>query len=483
MLKINHIARPGQALMCHNPPLVRFDCFEHGDSYSRSSDMSQKDLTQGPVAASLAKLTAPMVMGVSSSILVQTLEMGFIGQLSTQHVAAITFTFPLAMVLTSIALGISIGTSSVIARSVGGGGEEDVTKLGTHSLMLVAGLMVVLSVIGWLLVDPLFTALGASQESLPLIHSYLDIYLPGTVLFTMTMIGSSIMRANGNANIPGVVMTVGALFNLLIDPILIFGWFGFPRLELAGAATAMTITRLLTTGVMFYYVYQGRMIQTHKIFEGFTASSRRIMHIGLPAMATQLIGPVTAALIIAMLAQHGEIVVAGFGVAGRIEAVAAMMLFALSGSIGPFVGQNWGARRADRVSEGVKVSYQFSLIWGLIAAIPLYFFGATIASWIDDSPTVVGVAAFYLALVPWGYGMWGVLMMASASFNALGKPLPSTALSFLRMFIIYLPLAAVLNNAYGYEGIFMATVASNVVLGIAGWLWFKIRLANMTKQN
>ena len=139
------------------------------------------------------------------------------------------------------------------------------------------------------------------------------------------------MRANGNANVPGVVMTVGAVCNLIIDPILIFGWFGFPRMELAGAAMAMTITRLFTTGIMFYYVYHGHLIQTHQLFRGFIASSKRIMHIGLPAMATQLIGPVTAAFITRMLAQHGEIVVAGFGVATRIEAVAAMMLFALSG--------------------------------------------------------------------------------------------------------------------------------------------------------
>ena len=109
--------------------------------------MSQKDLTQGSVPKSLAKLTAPMVMGVSSSILVQTLEMGFIGQLSTQHVAAITFTFPLAMVLTSIALGIGIGTSSVIARVVGSGDHDDVARLGTHALILVAMLLAVLSAI------------------------------------------------------------------------------------------------------------------------------------------------------------------------------------------------------------------------------------------------------------------------------------------------------------------------------------------------
>ena len=442
--------------------------------------MSQKDLTQGSVPKSLAKLTAPMVMGVSSSILVQTLEMGFIGQLSTQHVAAITFTFPLAMVLTSIALGIGIGTSSVIARVVGSGDHDDVARLGTHALILVGMLLAVLSAIAWMMIDPLFEALGASSALMPLIHSYLDIYLPGTVLFTLTMIAGNIMRANGSANIPGVVMTVGALINLALDPFLIFGWFGLPRMELAGAATAMTVTRALTAGVLIYYVFNGKMALTHNVWARFANSAKRILQVGLPAMATQLIGPVTAALITRMLAQHGEIVVAGFGVAGRIEAVAAMMLFALSGSIGPFVGQNWGAKEVDRVRLGVRVSYQFCIAWGAFVAILLFAFGGSLAQVIADEPTVVTVAGFYLALVPWSYGFWGVLMMASASFNALGKPLPSTALSFLRMFIIYLPLATVLNHLYGFQGIFVATLISNITLGIAAWWWFRTRLRRMS---
>ncbi|NKC01784.1 MAG: MATE family efflux transporter [Pseudomonadales bacterium] len=445
--------------------------------------MPQRDLTTGSVPRALVGLTAPMVMGVSSSILVQTLEMGFIGQLSTQHVAAITFTFPLTMLLTSIALGISIGTSSVISRSVGGGDRSDVARLGTHSLVLVAVAMAILSVITWWLIDPIFEAIGVPATTMPLIHSYLDIYLPGTVLFTMTMIASSIMRANGNAAIPGIVMTVGAGVNLILDPIFIFGWFGVPRLELAGAAVAMTLTRVGTTLVMLYFVYKGDMIIRSQIFQGMIASVRRILHVGIPAMATQLIGPVNAVIITALLAQHGERVVAGFGVAGRIEAVAAIMLFALSGSIGPFVGQNSGAGLPGRVSSGVRTAYQFCLAYGLLVALPLVFFGETLAGLIDDDPKVIEVATFYLSIVPFSYGIWGVLMMASASFNALGKPIPSTVLSFTRMFVVYLPLAYLLNDWQGYRGIFLATLVSNVLVGIAGWFWFRSHLKERERMH
>ena len=159
----------------------------------------------------------------------------------------------LVMVPTSIALGISIGASSVIARSVGNrqlraesaqtsahGGDE-VARLGTHSLIFGffandRPISIVL-----LAIDPLFLAMGAALHLLPLIHSYLDIVL------TTTMICGSIMRASGSANIPGAIMTIGAgMVNLILDPIFIFGWFGFPAMELAGAATAMTLTRFGT---------------------------------------------------------------------------------------------------------------------------------------------------------------------------------------------------------------------------------------------
>jgi Na+-driven multidrug efflux pump len=295
------------------------------------------------------------------------------------------------------------------------------------------------------------------------------------------MICGSIMRANGSAAIPGIIMTVGSVVNLILDPFLIFGWFGLPAMELAGAATAMTLTRFLTLVVTLWYVYHGHMVLTKSVFKGWFASAKRILHVGIPAIATNLIGPFTAAYITFLIADYGQDAVAGFGVAGRLEALAAMLLFALSGSIGPFVGQNWGAREFGRVRSGVNVSHLFSLSWGFLVAIPLFLFGEDIARLIDAKPEVVKVAGIYLALVPWSYGLWGVLMMSSASFNALGKPLPSTALSFARMIVVYAPMATLLNDLMGYVGIFLATLISNALFGIVSWKWFSVRLANMTK--
>ena len=125
------------------------------------------------------------------------------------------------------------------------------------------------------------------------------------------------------------------------------------------------------------------------------------------------------------------------------------------------------------------MSYQFCLAWGLAIAALLYLAGATVAGWLEPSTEVIQVAAIYLLIVPWSYGFWGVLMMASASFNALGKPLPGTVLSFTRMLVVYVPLAITLNHLFGYTGIFIATLASNILMGIAGYLWFRSQLNSM----
>jgi putative MATE family efflux protein len=434
-----------------------------------------RDLTQGPVASSLMRLTAPMMLAVSSSIIVQVIEIGFIGQLGTAQIAAVTFTFPITMLLTSVALGIGIGTSSVIARRVGAGDWDSVRRLATHSLLLVALLLICLATLGIATIRPTFAALGASGDVLDHIHAYLLVYYPGTVLFTITMVSSSAMRATGDARIPGFIMAGGAALNLALDPVLIFGWFGAPALGLTGAAVATVLARFTMAGLLLYFaIVRDRLFLPIALWRNkLLASWREVLAIGIPAMATQMIGPISGAIITRLLAAHGSVVVAGFGVAGRIEAVAVMLLFALSGSIGPFVGQNWGANDLERVREGMRVAYRFSLVWGASAWLILLLIGDRLVPLIDTNPEVVAAARHYLAIVPISYGLWGVLMMNSAAFNSLGKPIPSTIMAFTRMFVIYVPLALIADHFFGYSGIFVATALANGAMGCWSYLWLK----------
>ena len=170
-------------------------------------------------------------------------------------------------------------------------------------------------------------------------------------------------------------------------------------------------------------------------------SWRRILVVGLPAAATYAIGPVALALITAMLAPFGSAAVAAFGVAGRIESFSLIALSGLSTSVAPFIGQNFGAALHDRVRRGLDMAFLFSIIWGIGAAIVLAVFRTPVVALFDSNPDVIRIASRYLLVVPISFGAQGIVLIASSSFNALGRPMPSAILALTRMFVLYVPLA------------------------------------------
>lgn len=414
-----------------------------------------------------------MIMGISASLVAGLLEAFYLGQVGTLELAAYSFTFPVLGALMSLSLGTSIGVSSVLARTVGEGDQTQIVRLATDGITLATLIILVASVIGLLTIDPLFRALGADETTLPLIHDFMVITYVSMVLMTIPSVGASALRATGDASISGTIMVAGSVLQMVLGPFLIFGLMGLPALGLTGAAWANLIARLVLFVITLYVlVYREQLITFHEIsVQKMLASWKRIFAVSIPATATNLIGPFSTAIIVSLLATYSQETVAGFGIASRIEALFVIPLFALSASIGPFVGQNWGKEEFGRANQAMQVSFYFSVCWGLMVAMLLYFAGDWIAAQFDDNQDVVEAAALYLAIVPISYGGWGVLMMASAIFNSLGKPLNATMMSILRMFVIYVPAALLGKMLFGLPGIFAAACLANLSMGVIGFVW------------
>ncbi|MBO6555861.1 MAG: MATE family efflux transporter [Pseudomonadales bacterium] len=430
-------------------------------------------LVQGRVSQGLLRLAAPVILGITANIGAGLIEAFFLAQVSTVALAAYSFTFAVQGALMSLSLGISIGVSSVLARTVGSGDMDQVRRIASDGLLLVAMVMIVMSMIGYITIDPLFRALGADDTTLPLITGYMTIYYLSVVFMAVPSVGANALRATGDASISGTIMVSGAVLQICISPFLIFGWMGLPALGLVGAAWSTLISRLILFIITMAVLHYREHLIT---YAGVTLSLimnswRRIMAVSIPATATNLIGPISTAIIVSLLADFSQETVAGFGIASRIEGLFVIPLFALSASIGPFVGQNWGADRYDRANRAMLLSFQYSLGWGVLVAILLMTFRQPIAGLFDDNPEVIEVAAHYLLLVPISYGTWGVLMMASAIFNSLGKPVSSTIMSIIRMFALYIPLAFLGKWMFGMTGIFLAAAVSNLAMGAIAYKW------------
>jgi len=440
-------------------------------------------LTEGPVGRHLLDMTFPVLLGITMMMGQALIDAWFLGRVGDRALAAHAFAFPILMIVTSVAIGLGAGTSSVVARAIGANDLRRARRLATDSLFLSFLITAGFCILGVLTINPLFRLLGAPDEMIPMIRSFMLILYSGVPFVVVGMVGMASMRATGDTRLPSKLMILGSVLNVLLDPIFIFGFGPVPALGLNGAAVAA----LLARGVIFVgalYLLRGRlnMISFNRPDPvELRKSWRDILHVGIPAAGTNAIVPIATAIIIAMIASYGPEAVAGFGVASRIESLVLVMFYALSAIIGPFVGQNIAAGKESRIMEALRLCMIFCVGAGLIGAGILALSSGFLPTLFSDNDDVIRVTRLFLWIAPLGYGGYGLVMVINASFNGLGKPMPGVVVSLLRTIILYVPLALIAEHYYGMVGIFAAYTAANVFTGFVAYAWAKKTVHSLCK--
>ena len=432
-------------------------------------------LINGSVKQGLFTLAVPMVFGILSILSFNLIDVFFISKLGIIELAAISFTFPVVIFIGSIAMGLGTGLSAVVSRAIGEGNREKLVKLTTHGILLSIFIVFIFIILGFLTMRPVFSLLGAPFLMLPLIQEYMNVWYIGMIFLVVPIVGNNALRAAGNMVYPGIIMTVGATINAILDPILIFGLFGFPRMELKGAAIATVLARAVTLILSLLALkYKEKMIDfsKHKIVE-IIESAKEILYIGIPVAITNVLIPLSIGVLTRIAANFGPIAVASVGVGTRIEAFALVFVMALSSILVPFIGQNLGADKIERICRAKHYSVWFSLIWGAVCWIFFVFVGRNIANiFTNDTEVAVGIT-HYLWIVPIGYGFQGIFMVINASFNAINKPFLSSALHLVRFFILYIPLCYLGARFFGLNGAFGGVCLSNILAGVFSLMLIK----------
>lgn len=448
-------------------------------------DKNKAVLTQGKVSDAILRIAVPMIFGMLSLVIFNLVDTYYVGKLGSNEVAALTFTFPVVLIIGSLSMGIGSGSSAVLSKAVGEGNHQKVQRIVTDSLSLSLLLVLIVAITGMLTIEPVFKMLGARGEVLELVKEYMSIWYIGTIFLIVPQVGNNNIRALGDAKTPSLIMLVAAVTNMVLDPIMIFGFAFVPAMGIKGAAIATVIARATTLAVSIYVLsHREKLINIKGIKPKQVINSwKQIMYIGIPNALTKMIIPLGLGIITNLLASFGTATVAGYGIASRIEYFALILLTALATAVGPFVGQNLGAKRTDRVNEGVKYSYKVSLTVGVVIFVLLQLIIAPVATIFNKDPEVVAVVVRYIRIVSVSYGFFGVLNISTSVMNVMRKPIEASLLALFQTFIIYLPLAKLGMKHYGSTGIFGALMISYFVSGGIAFAIVKKLVSKLDKEE
>ena len=329
----------------------------------RPETKSFATLTNGPIIRTLAGLSGPMVIGLFSVMAFNLTDTYFVSQLGTRELAAMSFTFPVVSVLYGVSMGLGTGTVSTIARAIGRGETANVRRVCSDSLMLSFVTVFVVAAVGVLTIDPLFRALGAGDDVLPLIHEYMVIWYPGVVFLVVPMVANAAIRASGDTKIPALIMTCGMTLNVILDPVMIFGLLGFPRMELAGAVWATVVARACTmvASIAILHFRVGLLDFSRPKLRSVLASWRQVTAIAIPASLTNVMPSIATGFMTRLIAAYGASAVAAWGASSRISYFVLIPVFALCSGLVPFIGQNWGAEEFGRVRTARGYGYRIAL--------------------------------------------------------------------------------------------------------------------------
>lgn len=432
-------------------------------------------LTEGPIGKTLFFLAVPMIFGILSMVAFNLADTFFVGNLGKEQLAALSFTFPVVLFVNSFALGIGMGTSAVISRAIGSENYGKVQRLVFDSLLLGLIVVGIGAAAGLLTIRPLFGLLGAEGIVLDYIEEYMGIWYIGMVFVVVPMVGNNIIRATGDSKVPGLLMVIGALANFSLDPVLIFGLGPFPALGIRGAAMATLIGRGIT-----FLIMMGVLIFREKLLvlrvprpAEVWASWKEILYIAIPNTVTKMIVPLGNGFITRVVASYGAAAVAGYGVATRVEFFSLAAINALASVIGPFIGQNLGAGKMERVEGGFAVSRRFSLYLGGGIFVLYMIFAGNIAAIFNEDPKVIATAALYIRIVSFAYAAQGWYLVITAGLNVLRRPFHAASLSLLEMFGLSAPLALLGSHLFGPVGIFGAIAFSYTATGVTALVVLK----------
>ncbi len=409
-------------------------------------------------------MTTTGSVGLVSIFIVDALNLFYISLLGEQALAAaIGYAGTLMFFTMSVSIGMTVATTALVARALGARDRKRAAGLAGSSLALMVLVTSAMTILIWPFLEPLTALLGARGETLQIATGFLQIVMPSAPLMATGMCLAGTLRATGDAKRAMYVTLSGGLAAAVLDPLLIFGL----DLGVTGAAFSTVLSRLVLIAVGFYGAhFVHRLIRIPSIRQ-LREATRPFFVIGTPAILTQLATPFGNAFVTMQMAEFGDDAVAGWAIVGRLIPVAFGAIFALSGSVGPIIGQNLGAGLHHRIYLTMRDSLALTTVYVLVVWAVIAIFAGGIANLFDAEGAARDLVVFFCHIVAASFLFNGALFVSNAAFNNLGHAVYSTLFNWGRSTLGTLPFVWVGARMGGAEGALAGWGLGGVLFGIA----------------
>ncbi|WP_428467575.1 MATE family efflux transporter [Photobacterium minamisatsumaniensis] len=444
---------------------------------ARQSGLSS-DLGELSLGRQLFNMTWPMLFGVLSLLSFQLVDSAFIGQLGVLPLAAQGFTLPMQMVIIGLQVGLGIATTSLISRVLGKGDTQRAKQLG--GLVIVTGAISVFAIclMIWGLRGQILSLLSAPDAVYPIIDAYWPAWLLSSWTGAMVYFAYSLCRANGNTMLPGIMMVVTSILNMILDPIFIFTL----DMGLVGAAWATVIAFGIGMLAVFPKVVQRHWLSFNWDGLDITQSIKELWNTMAPAMLSQLLPPLSSMLATKLVASFGAATVAAWALGSRMEFFSIVVILALTMSMPPMVGRMLGRGEIQSIRLLIKIAVKFILVWQCAIALVLLLLTPVLTTLLTSEEAVRDVLSIHLTWVPISLGPLGVCMLMVSVCNALALPMRALFISALRLFVCFLPLIWIGAYLGGLHGLFLGAMVGNIMAGITAWVFYQQGVKRLENQ-
>lgn len=458
---------------------IKLQRFTHMFSIIKESLRGEEqDYTTGSLRRAVILLAIPMMLEMSMESVFALVDIFFVSHLGKHATSTVGLTESVITIVYSLAIGISMAATALVARRVGEKNFEGANKAGMQAIILSLAIILIPSIAGFVYADEILRIMGAEEEAVRTGSSYTRIMMAGSSVIMLLFLINGIFRGAGDAMMAMKSLWVANIFNIILCPLLIRGYGPFPEMGITGAALATTIGRGMGVLYQLYHLGWGTGMIKPKLKNLLPDWSiiKTVIKIALPGTLQFLIGSGSWIILASLVVQTGHSdASAGYQIAIRIVMFFILPAWGMSNAAATLVGQNLGAKNPARAEESVIKTAKYNAIFMMSVSLIMVLFARAIVSFFTTDPSVQHYAMLAMRIIAAGYVFYGIGMVMSNAFNGAGDTKTPTYINLFGFWFFQIPLAFILAKGLGMGplGVFISIPVAETAISITAWFLFK----------